>query len=76
VAIIQVVGVTGVNDSYMTAGESVLMYVLLMLGEFAHRNPPGCKAIEFKPHRSIAVDTHYACAALRTIPVTLIRRFL
>jgi hypothetical protein len=43
----QVVGVTGVNDSYMAAGESVLMCVLWMPGVFAHRDPPGCKGIEF-----------------------------
>jgi len=48
VAIMQVVGVTGVNDSYMAAGESVLMRVLLMPGAFAHRDPPGCKEIEFE----------------------------
>jgi len=48
VAIMQVVGVTGVDDSYVAAGESVLMRVLLMPGAFAHRDPPGCTGIEFE----------------------------
>jgi hypothetical protein len=48
VAIMQVVGVTGVNDSYMAAGESVLMCILLMPGVFAHRDSPGCREIEFE----------------------------
>jgi hypothetical protein len=48
VAITQIVGVTGVNDGYMAACESMLMRVLLMLGVFAHRDPPGCKGIEFE----------------------------
>jgi hypothetical protein len=48
VAIMQVVGVTGVNDSYMAARESVLMRVLLMLDAFDHRDPPRCKGIEFE----------------------------
>jgi hypothetical protein len=48
VAIVQVVGVTGVNDSNVAACESVLMRVLLMPGAFAHRDPPGCKGIEFE----------------------------
>jgi hypothetical protein len=44
----QVIGVTGVNDSYMAACETVLMRVLLMPCAFAHRDPPGCKGIEFE----------------------------
>jgi len=48
VAIMQVVGVTSVNDGYMAAGKSVLMCVLWMPGVFAHRDPPGCKGIEFE----------------------------
>jgi hypothetical protein len=72
VAILQVVGVTGVNDGYMAAGESVLMNILLMIGAFAHRDPPGCKGSVVR----LTVDTQYACAASRTIPITLIRRFL
>ena len=80
--IMQVVGVTGVNDGHVAAGESVLMCVLLMVGAFAHRDPPGCKEIDL-PFRALSrsearltVNTEYVCAASRTIPVTLIRCFL
>jgi hypothetical protein len=41
----QIVGVAGVHDSHMAAGESVLMAVLLMLGAYVHRDPPGCEGI-------------------------------
>jgi hypothetical protein len=72
VAIMQVVGVTGVNDGYMAAGESVLMNKLLMIGSFVYRDPPGCKGSVAR----LTVDTQYGCAASRAIPITLIRRFL
>jgi len=45
VAIMQIISVTGMKDSYMTAGESVLMAVLSMLGVCAHRDPPGYHGI-------------------------------
>jgi hypothetical protein len=50
----QIVCVAGVNDGHVAAGESVLMDVLLMLGAYIHRDPPGCKVIEFEtsPTRS------------------------
>ena len=47
VAIMQIVCVAGVNDGHVAASESVLMDVLLMLGAYTHRDPPGCEGIEF-----------------------------
>jgi hypothetical protein len=41
VAIMEIISVAGMNDSHMTARESVLMAVLSMLGVCAHRGPPG-----------------------------------
>src|SRR3981081_1147882 len=48
VAVIQIVCVASVNDGHVAAGESVLMDVLLLLGAYIHRDPPGCKGIEFE----------------------------
>jgi hypothetical protein len=45
VTILQVVCVAGMNDSHVAARESVLMGVLLMIGKYAHRDPPSCKRI-------------------------------
>jgi hypothetical protein len=45
VAIIEIISVTAMNDSHMTAGESVLMAVPWMLGVCAHRDPPGYQRI-------------------------------
>jgi hypothetical protein len=44
----------GVNDGHVATSESVLMDVLSMLGAYIHREPPGCRAIEFEtsPARS------------------------
>jgi hypothetical protein len=38
-AVMQIVGVAGVNDSHMAARESVLMGVCLMFSAFDHRDP-------------------------------------
>jgi hypothetical protein len=51
VAIKQIVCMAGVNDGHVSAGESVLMGVLLVLGMETHRDPPRCKGIEFDPTR-------------------------
>jgi hypothetical protein len=40
--------VASVNDGHVAAGESVLMDVLLLLGAYIHRDPPGCKGIEIE----------------------------
>jgi hypothetical protein len=41
VAIMQIIGVAGMSDSHMAAGEPVLMAVPLMLGAGTHRDSPG-----------------------------------
>jgi hypothetical protein len=40
--------VASVNDGHVAARESVPMNMLLMLGAYVHRDPPGCKGIEFE----------------------------
>jgi len=40
VAIMQLIGVVGMNDSHMAAGEPVLRAVLLMFGAAVHHAPP------------------------------------
>jgi hypothetical protein len=40
VTIMQIIGVAGMSDSHVAAGESVLMAVPLMLGAGVHREPP------------------------------------
>jgi hypothetical protein len=40
VAIMQIIGVVGMSDSHMAAGESVLMAVTLVLSARAHRDSP------------------------------------
>jgi hypothetical protein len=45
VTIVQIVGVAGMNDSHMAAGDAVLMVVPLMLGAGTHRDPPRRDAI-------------------------------
>jgi hypothetical protein len=48
VAILQIVCMAGVNDGHVTASESVLMGVLIVLGADTHRDPPRCREIEFE----------------------------
>jgi hypothetical protein len=45
VTIMQIIGVAGMSDSHMAAGDFVLMVVPLMLGAGAHRDPPTRDAI-------------------------------
>jgi hypothetical protein len=45
VTIMQIVGVAGMNDSHMAAGDAVLMIVPLMLGAGTHWDPPRRDAV-------------------------------